>query len=78
MRRPNFIKRFKKPILEFVELQSGMAAADRNPLKRGDISLPREGCISLFLVKSVLRFRASSDFGVPKVAIVSCTVHQGL
>ena len=39
-RRPRSIKRFKKSILEFIELQSRMAAADRNPLKREDVSRP--------------------------------------
>ena len=29
-------------------------------------------------MKSVLQFRASSDFGVPRVAIVSCTVQHGV
>ena len=36
------------------------------------------GCVSRFLVKSVFRFGAVSDFGIPTVATAACTVRHGL
>ena len=52
---------------------SGYAAV---PPKRK--TLPGEGCVSRFLVKSVLRFGAVSDFGVPRVVVAACAVQHGL
>lgn len=36
------------------------------------------GCVSCISAKLVLRFRAAFEFGVPRAAIVVCTVQHGL
>ena len=41
-------------------------------------TLGLNGASHVFLVKSVLRFGAMSDFGVPRVAVVACTIQHGL